>query len=305
VLLEVSHRGSFTAAAETLGYTTSAISQQVAALEREVDALLVERGPRGVTLTEPGRILVAAAEDVTGRLAATQLELQALAGMRSGLLRLGWFATAGATLMPQAIALFAHRYPNVDLKLFQADPDECIPRLRSHRLELALMYRFELEPALAGEFEQTVLMQDPLHVGLPRDHRLATRARIQLADLAHDRWIQGVRHGSTVDVLPGACRLVGFEPDIAFQTDDRSAVEGLVAAGVGVALIPTMTVPTTRSDIVVRPLHARGLTRTVIAAPTPGNYRPPAVTAMLDILATVSDELVAHASKRIEPRSGA
>lgn len=301
ILLEVAKQGSFTAAADSLGYTTSAISQQVASLEREADAVLVERGPRGVELTEPGRVLVAAAEEVVGRLATAQLELQALAGMRSGLLRLGWFATAGATLMPQAIALFARRYPEVELELFQGDPDECIPRLRAHELELALAYQFELEPPLPGDLEQTVLMQDPLHIGLPPDHQLAARERIRLEDLAGERWVQGVRQGSTVEVLPRACRLVGFEPDVAFQTDDRIAVEGLVAAGVGVALIPTLTVPTARSDIAVRPLDARGLTRAVIAAPAPGGYRPPTATAMLEILQDVSDELVARATRRVEP----
>lgn len=300
VLREVAQRGSFTAAADTLGYTTSAISQQIAALEREVGAVLVERGPRGVKLTEPGRVLTTVAGEVLGRLAAAELELQALAGIRAGLLRVGWFATAGSTLMPQAIALFERRYPDMSLDLFQGDPDECIPRLRTHELELALVYRFELEPPLPADLEQVALLEDPLHIGLPPDHRFADRKRIELADLADERWIQGVRHGSTAEVLPRACRLAGFEPRIAFQTDDRIAVEGLVAAGVGVALIPRLTVPTVRGDVTVRPLDARGLTRTVIAMPAPGSYRPPAATAMLDILQGLSPELIAAAGRRTQ-----
>lgn len=298
-LREVARRGSITAAADALGYTTSAISQQIAALEREVATVLVERGPRGVKLTEPGRVLAAVAEEVLGRLAAAELELQALAGVRSGLLRLGWFATAGSTLMPQAMALFEQRYPDVQLDLFQGDPDECVPRLRNHELELALVYEFDLEPPLPTDIDQVVLLEDPLHIGLPPGHPLAERERVRLQDLAQERWIQGVRHGSTVDVLPRACRIAGFEPRIAFQTDDRIAVEGLVAAGVGVALIPRLTVPTVRGDIVVRPLEARGLTRTVLAVPAPGSYRPPAATAMLDILQGVSEELLAAAGRRL------
>ena len=298
-LREVARRGSITAAADALGYTTSAVSQQIAALEREAAAVLVERGPRGVKLTEPGRVLAALAEEVLGRLAAAELELQALAGVKSGLLRLGWFATAGSTLMPRAIALFEQRYPDVQLDLFQGDPDECVPRLRNHELELALVYQFDLEPPLPTDLDQAMLLDDPLHIGLPLGHPLAERERVPLEHLANERWIQGVRQGSTVEVLPRACRIAGFEPRIAFQTDDRIAVEGLVAAGVGVALIPRLTVPTVRSDVVVRPLKARGLTRTILAVPAPGSYRPPAATALLDILQDVSDELVAAAGRRL------
>jgi DNA-binding transcriptional LysR family regulator len=302
VLREVARHGSFTAAAQALAYTPSAVSQQIAALEREAGAILVERGPRGVSLTEPGRVLAAEADEILGRLAAAEGELQAIAGLRAGLLRLGWFATAGAILMPRAIAAFQRRYPGVGLDLFEGDPDECIPKLRARELELALVYEFELAEPMGTDLEQVPLVDDPLHVGLPPGHRLARRARVRLADLAGDRWIQGVRHGSTVEELPRACRLVGFEPQIAFQTDDRIAVEGLVAAGVGVALIPRLTLPTVRRDVVVRPLEARGLSRQVRAALPLGSYRPPAATAMLRILHEVCEGIVADAADRLHQR---
>jgi DNA-binding transcriptional LysR family regulator len=299
VLLEVARHGSLTAAARTLSYTPSAVSQQIAALEREAGTTLVERGPRGVVLTEPGRVLAKEADEILGRLATAELELQALAGLRAGLLRLGWFATAGATLMPRAIAAFQRRFPSVELDLLEGDPDECIPRLRARELELALIYEFDREPPVAADLEQVPLVEDPLNIGLPAGHPLGSRRRIRLADLAGERWIQGVRHGSTVEVLPRACRLAGFEPRIAFCTDDRIAVEGLVAAGVGVALIPQLTLPTVRPDIVVRPLQAKGLSRQVRAALPPGAYRPPAAMAMLEVLREVCDRLVADAAQRL------
>lgn len=300
VLREVARHGSFTAAAAALSYTPSAVSQQIAALEREAGATLVERGPRGVTLTGPGHLLAAAADQVLGRLAAAERELQALAGLRAGLLRLGWFATAGATLMPRAIAAFQRRHPAVELDLFQGDPDECVARLRARELELALVYQFELEPPLASDLEQVDLVDDPLNVGLPAGHPLARRRRVRLQQLAGERWIQGVRQGPTVQVLPRACRLAGFEPTVAFRSDDRVAVEGLVAAGVGVALIPRLTLPSARPDIVVRPIEATGLSRRVRAALPPGDYRPPAATAMLGVLQQVCRGLVADASRRLE-----
>jgi DNA-binding transcriptional LysR family regulator len=303
VLLEVARQGSFTAAARTLSYTPSAVSQQIAALEREAGTTLVERGPRGVLLTEPGRILAREADEILGRLAAAELELQALAGLRAGLLRLGWFATAGATLMPHAIAAFQRRHPSVELDLFEGDPDECVPRLRARELELALIYEFELEPPVATDLEQVPLVTDPLYVGLPAGHPLGARRRIDLAELAEERWIQGVRHGSTLEVLPRACRLAGFEPRIAFRTDDRIAVEGLVAAGLGVALIPQLTLPTARPDIAVRPLVAKGLSRQVRAALPAGAYRPPAAMAMVEVLREVCQRLVADATRRLrQPR---
>jgi hypothetical protein len=119
-------------AARSLSYTPSAVSRQIAPLEREAGAKLVQRGPRGVSLTEPGRLLSAEAEQILGRLEAAELELQALAGLRAGLLRLGWFATAGATLMPRAIAAFERGHPGVQLDLFEGDPDACVPRPRAY-----------------------------------------------------------------------------------------------------------------------------------------------------------------------------
>jgi hypothetical protein len=114
---------------------------------------------------------------------------------------------------------------------------------------------------------------DPLNIGLPADQPLASHQHVRLGDLAGERWIQGVRHGATVEVLPRACRLAGFEPQL--------------------------TVPSVRADIAVRPLDVRGLRRCVRAALPPGAYRPPAALAMLDVLRDVNDGLVADAARRL------
>lgn len=299
ILCEVARHGSLAAAARALSYTPSAVSQQIAMLEREVGATLLERVPRGVVLTDAGRVLVRESEEIFSRLAAAETAVQALAGLGSGLLRLGWFATAGATLMPRAIAAFRRRHPGVALDLFQGDPGECVAQLRAREIQLALVYEFELEPPLEQDLQQVHLIDDRLYIGLPRDHPLTTRRHVRLTDLAQAHWIQGVRDGATVDVLPRACRLAGFEPTIVLRTDDRTAVEGLVAAGVGVALMPQITLPTVRSDIVVRPLDSPALIRRVRAALPPGTYRHPAAMAMIDILREVCADLVSEAHHRI------
>ena len=131
VLLEVSRSGTIAAAADALGYTPSAVSQQLRALEREVGAPLTERRGRGVALTEPGRALAAHAAHVVDALGMAEAEVRAIAGLRAGSLRLGWFTTAGATLMPRAIARFRERQPAVDLALSEGDPDYCAAALRA------------------------------------------------------------------------------------------------------------------------------------------------------------------------------
>lgn len=301
VLREVARCSSFAAAAAALDYTPSAVSQQVAALERAVGATLVERGRRGISLTEPGRTLVTHAERILTAMEAAESEIDALVRVRSGLLRLGWFATAGASLMPKAIATFRTRHPDVHLHLVEADPEECAERLKQHQLELALIYDFELGGRrLCDNVCGVDLLEDRLYVALPRHHVLASRTSISLRDLADEPWIQGVRGGSTLEVLPIACRAAGFEPNVAFRTDDHMAVQGLVAAGVGVGLIPSIALPTARPDIEVRPITDPALVRTVRAALPPTGYRAPAADAMLEILAEVSPKIVSYAMQYLD-----
>jgi molybdate transport repressor ModE-like protein len=302
VLLQVARTGSLAAAAEELGYTPSAVSQQIRALERELGTVVLERRGRGVALTEPGSALVAHAQRIVDALGAAESEVQAIAGLRAGVLRLGWFSTAGAILVPRAIARFRRRHPQIELVLEEADPDECAHRLREGELDLAVVYEFRRDEPLPAELHLIGLLEDRLHVALPPGHRLAERKRIRMAELADETWIQGVRHGSTVATLPAACREAGFEPHIAFQTDDPMAWQGLVAAGVGVAVIPQLTLPTARPDLVVRELDAPSLVRKVSLAMPPGRYRPPAAEAMARALREVAAELIDEASEVLSHR---
>src|SRR5919108_4564114 len=141
VLREVARRGSFSAAADALAYTQSAVSQQIAALEREAGTRLVERGARGVRLTDAGRALVEHADGILARLTAAEEELEAIAGLRGGRVRLASFPTAGATLVPLAIAEFSQRHPGVELSLVEAEPEDAIPQLKSGQLDVALTFR--------------------------------------------------------------------------------------------------------------------------------------------------------------------
>src|SRR5919197_773653 len=161
VLSEVAEQGSFSAAATALNFTQSAISQHVAALERETGARLVERGPRGVRLTDAGRALVCHADAILARIEDAEDELAAIAGLRGGRLRLASFQSAGATLVPRAVAAFHERHPQVELGMIEAEPDEAGARLRAGDIDLALVYDFEEIPGmLDAGLELTHLTDD-------------------------------------------------------------------------------------------------------------------------------------------------
>lgn len=292
VLHVVARLGSLSAAAAELNYTTSAISQHMSLLERETGAHLLERRPRGVRLTESGRVLADHADKIVAELHAAEATLAALSRGQAGRLRFGSFPTANAALMPRAVAHFQAMNPRVVLELAELDRDEGLSGVRGHDLDIALVYEFPVVPLAAGTDTEIVpLLVDPLHIMLARDHPLADRTSLTLPDLADQRWIQGVHHGSTVDVLPQACRAVGFEPDIRFRTDDQVTVRGLVAAGIGIALAPWLTLTTLPPEVITRPLDEPSLTRTVSAAVPAADHRLPAADAMIGTLRTISKQL--------------
>jgi molybdate transport repressor ModE-like protein len=290
VLREVAARGSFSAAAEALSFTQSAVSQQVAALEREAGTKLVERNGRGIRLTEAGRVLVAHTDAVLARLAEAEEELAAIAGLRGGRLRLASFPSAGATLVPHAVAAFRERYPEVELSLAEAEPEESLPRLKAGDFDLTLSYEYESIPdAPEPSLQRIHLLDDRMHAALPRDHPLARRSRLKMVDLAAESWIGGCGTTACAQFLIEACRVGGFEPKIAFESDDYPTMQGLVAAGVGVTLLPDLVLAAgVHPRIEIRPLGRTAPVRKIWAVLPAEGYRPPATDAMLEILKDVS-----------------
>jgi DNA-binding transcriptional LysR family regulator len=294
VLREVAARGSFSAAAESLAYTQSAVSQQIAALEREAGTVLVDRNARGVRMTEAGRALVRHAEVILARLADAEAELEAIAGVRGGRLRMVSFPTAGATLAPRAIGRFRERYPGVEVTLEPRDPPESEQCLKAGECDIALTLEAGFEPIDDKAIVRHHLLDDPMYVCLPAGHPAAARREIRLADLAQDTWITSVP-GTCPDarILERACQAAGFEPRVAFQSDDYVAIQGFIAAGVGVCLIPDLALVAVRDDVVVRPLQGRPPWRHIVAATLAGGFVSAAAAAMLEILAEVGAEFEA------------
>jgi DNA-binding transcriptional LysR family regulator len=289
VLREVAAQGSFSAAADALSYTQSAVSQQIAALEREADARLVERSARGVRLTEAGRALVAHADAILARLADAEEELQAIAGLRGGRLRLASFASACATLMPLAVARFRELHPGVDLTLNPAEPDDALRLLRTGEADIALSIETTFACRTEEGFDRVELLDDPMYIMLPREHPMADRSRLRLRDLAEDSWMIGTAaHCPDASIFLRACQAAGFEPRIAFNLDDYNAIQGFVAAGMGVSFIPDLALINVRDDVVVRSLGARPPVRRIVAATLSDSFCSPARQAMLDVLVEVS-----------------
>jgi molybdate transport repressor ModE-like protein len=288
VLREVAQRGSFSAAAEALSFTQSAVSQQIAALEREAGATLVERSARGVRLTEAGEAVVRHTEAILARLAEAEAELEAIAGLRGGRLRSAAFESAGSTLMPLAIAAFRERHPAVELSMTLLEPEESLPQLRAGELDLALTFDSHGGANVDGIALQH-LIDDPMYLVVPRDHPLAHKRNLRLADLADEAWIGGPADCECNRLIRRTCAAAGYDPRIAFETDDYTAVQGFVAAGVGVSLIAELGLRTVRDDIVVRSLGRETPVRHIYAATLAEGYRSPATQAMLEILREVAE----------------
>jgi len=300
VLTEVAYRGSFSAAADALSYTQSAVSQQIATLEAETGMTLLERHPRGVGLTAAGQTLVGHAEGILARLEAAEASMSAIAGLRGGRLRMASFPTAGATLMPLAIATFRSSYPDVELTLAEGEPEQIVPRLRAGELDLALLFEFAGEAPLPQGTTRVELLQDPMYLALPREHPLAEDAQLRLRDLEREAWVQTSHSSPCARHVVRCCHAAGFEPSVSFESDDYQTVQGLVAAGVGVALIPELALSVVREDIVIRALSPSPPVRRVIAATPAGARLVPAAPAMLAVL---QDAALQYETKRGRPAS--
>lgn len=306
---EVVERGSFSATARALSYSQPAVSQQIAVLERGVGMPLLDRTTRGVRPTEAGQVFLAHAEAILARASLAETELEALAGVRGGRVRLASFPTAGAALIPQVIALFIDRYPEVELSVIEAVPQDSIQMLKAGKLELALVAERQRPESAFGALYEGIelhqLLDEPMYALLPGDHALAGRRRLRLEDLSDEVWIELSRSPRDprrhVDLV--AAGGTAFEPRVGFQSHDINVVQGMVAAGAGVAVVPELALTSVREDIIVRSLGPSAPVRSVAAATLAGVHRSPATDALLEILHEVSARRPAYPPAGSRPRT--
>lgn len=295
VLSEVAARRSFSAAADALTLTQSAVSQHITALEREVGLPLIERGTRPVELTEAGYALTRHATGIFARLDGAEQELGEIAGRRHGRLRFGTFPTALATLVPPAFAAFRRNHPEVTLTVVDDHLQRLIPRLEAGELDLALIYDHEAIPDIgARDLERIPLLDDVFQAVLPAGHRLARRRRtLELCELSGEPWIGGAPTSAWYRIAIDACRRAGFTPQADFASDDHIAVQALVAAGLGVSVIPGLAVVHPLPGLAVRKLSSGAPRRHISAARPRDAYHGAAVVAMIDSLRRASQALAA------------
>ncbi len=287
----VAREGSFGRAAESLGYTQSAISQQIQTLERLVGERLLERpgGPRAVSLTEAGRLLLRHAEAIVARLHAAQADMAALASGEGGRLRVGTFQSVGARVLPAVMRRFATAWPHVTVELTESASDEELLRL-VERGELDLT--FAMPPLLEGPFDALELLADPYVLLVPAEHELAGLSSASLADVGELTLIGNRACRSTL-LAEGELAQRGVGVDIAFRSDDNGTVQGLVGAGFGVALVPLLATDPKDERVRVLELDPEIPPRRIALAWHRDRHRSPAGRAFAAVAAEVCTDVAA------------
>ncbi|MEU6353329.1 LysR family transcriptional regulator [Streptomyces sp. NPDC047072] len=271
--------GSVTAAAARLGYTPSAVSQQVAALEKETGTDLLERVGRGVRPTAAGLLLTRHAEAIAREVAEAETALADLLAGRTGRLSVRYFATAGAALVAPAVARLRAEHPGVQVELRLADPDP-LPDVREGRADLALV----VGPVEHDGVRLLHLLDDPYLAVLPKGHPLAARRMLRLTDLADEPWVGSEWPGPCLDAQLTACEAAGFRPRFVVDSEDYVTAQGFVAAGLGVSLIPRLGLGGRHPEVVVRPVRSPEPTRAIHAAVRETAPPQPALRAFVEAL---------------------
>lgn len=257
VLQSVVSTGSVSEAAAELGYTPSAISQQIAALEKDTGTVLLERAGRGVRPTDAALMLAEAAGEAMARLEEAESTLAMLREGRTGRLRLASFPSAGAALVPAAVVRLRAALPDLELVLSVVEPDAALAQLRGGSVDASVVVEaFGPDDLPDDDLARVHLLDDPYRLVLPRSHPLAGRRRVALEAVAEDPWVgTASAPGHCQEAAADACRAAGFEPRYAVQADEYPTTQGFVAAGLGVALIPALGLGTLNDGVVVKRLQ--------------------------------------------------
>ncbi|MFG2972228.1 LysR family transcriptional regulator [Streptomyces sp. NPDC048331] len=277
----VTAHGSFTAAAADSGYTQSAISRQITTLEDLCGVKLFVRGARGVRLTTAGEMLLPHARSVLDELAAAGRALNAARRFETGSLRVGAFPTANATLIPQALTRFRAAYPKIPVDLCEGTSERLLPMLESGEIDIAVLSSHKRRlPEPVVRHHAARLLDDPLMVALPSCHRLAERPQAAWAELADSDWIVGDTP-EALDALRALCESAGFAPRSTLRVSEWIAKLRLVAAGLGITLVPGLALDAVPDGVTVLPLAPAPPVRQVYAVLSEQARSAPAARALL------------------------
>ncbi|MFI7671531.1 LysR family transcriptional regulator [Nocardia sp. NPDC049526] len=281
LLIDVVRAGSITAAAARLNYTTSAVSQQIAKLETEAGQPLLERHARGIRLTEAGATLARRAERIETQLLAARRELDDIAGLRSGTVRIGTFPTAGSSLLPSVVKLFKARHPAVALTVRSSRFAQLRAMLDTREVELSLLWDYEWARVDDQELAVHELLIDPPTLVVSVNHRFADRKTIAMDELADEQWITREDQHPVGLALERACNAAGFTPAVAFAANDYQEAQAMVAVDLGVSLAPRLALSNLREDVRVIPLTGGAPSRRVLLAHLAQQRLTPAANTLL------------------------
>ena len=288
VLHTVSAYGSVTAAAAAFGYSAPAVSQQLAALEREVGMRLTERAGRGLELTPAALILVGHTDALLAQLGEAEADLAALRDQVAGRVALAAFPSAAASFVSAAWAALAGSAPQVRLDLTEMEPEESLPAVLRGETDVAVAHEYDLLPRpLDPLFERRELLSDPVLVAVPAGHQLATDDTVPLSSLAGQPFLAPREGTSCAEMIQRACARAGFVPRVVARATDFAVLLNLVAAGAGVTLVPALAARQLPPRVrLVSP--AEPVTRQVFTVSRRGGDRKPAVRVVLDALAAAA-----------------
>src|SRR4051794_15749512 len=274
---EVAVRGSFSDAAAALDFTQPAVSQHISRLESALGVRVLERSARGVSLTPAGEVLVRHASALLDASRRAEEAVRAAAGVGRAQVRAGAFPSAAAGLLPGATRELRNRRPDAELTLQVLEEDPALDALLAGRIDVATIVQSALSPSKprAG-VEYLPICDDELRVAVASDHPLATRTSVALDELRDEPFLITEVAGTCADsnVVLHAFRDAGFEPNVRFTSDDYQALQGMAASGIGVALIPTLALISSRSDVVVLPLRGKAPARQIVVAIRQGEANP-------------------------------
>ena len=295
LLRELNERGTIAAVAEALQFTPSAVSQQLAMLEREAGIPLLERAGRGVRLTDPALVLVEHADALLERAALAEADLAAAAGTVVGRARIAAFQSVSLRLALPAMEALGRSAPRLRCELVEAEPEDAIPALALGDVDLVLgdAWHAQARPLPPG-LQRHELLSDAVLLCLPAEHPAALRhpGAVPLAELAGDPWATGYPDMGWEDMTQRTCREHGgFEPDLRHRTDDATIALGLAAHGLAVALLPQLALPHEHPGIVLRPITGAPLTRAIFAVTRTTDAARPSTQAVLAAVRAATPKL--------------
>jgi DNA-binding transcriptional LysR family regulator len=285
LLRELHERGTIAAVADALQFTPSAVSQQLAMLEREAGVALTERAGRGVRLTDAGLVLVEHAEALLEREALAEADLAAAAGTVAGRGRIAGFESVLLRLALPAVESLARRAPRLRCEFVESEPEQALPALALGDVDLVLGDEWEHQPVrLPDGVQREDLLSDPVNLVLPSRHPLARRHReaAPLSELASEAWTTGEAGMGWDEMTRRTCReLGGFDPDIRHRTYDATVSVALVARGLAVTMLPDLALRDRQPGVQRRQIAEGPVSRTIFAATRATDAARPSTQALL------------------------